>query len=75
MGYVTMLTPEEWILVLEAFKDVHKHCNVPKKHTETHIGRGWKLGTWLNRQRNAKKKGVLDKVVETKMTDLGVEGS
>jgi hypothetical protein len=37
------------------------------------MGHKWNLGTWLDNRRKDKKKVVLDKVMETKMTDLGVE--
>jgi hypothetical protein len=65
--------PEEWMRVLKAYKDKHGDCNVPQRHIETYMECEWKLGSWLDRQRNAKKKGDLDEVVETEMTDLGVK--
>jgi hypothetical protein len=37
------------------------------------MGHEWNLGTWLNTRRQDKKKGVLDKGVEIKLTDFGVE--
>jgi hypothetical protein len=33
----------------------------------------WKIGIWLMNRRNDKKNDVLDEVVETEMTNLGVE--
>jgi hypothetical protein len=37
------------------------------------MGHKWNIGAWLDNRCQGKKKGVLDKVVETKMTDLCVE--
>jgi len=57
--------------LLEKFKAEKGHCNVPRKHQED----GKTLGTWLDRQRQSKRKGTLDSYLEAKLQDLGVKFS
>ena len=54
--------------LLLKYKKRGGHCNVPKSHQED----GQNLGIWLSNQRQNKRKGVLDKDLEDRLTDIGV---
>jgi hypothetical protein len=72
VAWVMMLTPKQWIFLLKTFKDEHGNFDVPRKHIMEYMGRKKDLGFWLNKQRNAKKRGDLDEDVETEMRNLGL---
>merc|ERR1740124_90939 len=62
---------EKWEIhyrLLVKFKKRKRHSIVPS----THIEDGMNLGTWLNTQRQQKKKGKLDKSIVKQLEDLGV---
>jgi hypothetical protein len=54
--------------LLAVYKDREGRCDVPHLHQED----GPNLGNWLNTQRTNKRKGVLDKDLEDKLTNLDV---
>jgi len=54
--------------LLQQYKEKEGHCNVPKTHKED----GRNLGTWLNTQRQSKKKGKLEPGKELELDELGV---
>ena len=55
--------------LLVKFKEREGHCKVPRKHVEG----GENLGSWLNDQKKAHRKGKLDPVRYQKLDELGVE--
>ena len=60
---------EEKYLLLKQFKEREGHCNVPYSHKEDGIN----LGTWVNTQRQFKKKGKLDPERQQILADIGFE--
>mmetsp|Transcript_31213 Transcript_31213/g.91432 ORF Transcript_31213/g.91432 Transcript_31213/m.91432 type:complete len:208 (+) Transcript_31213:538-1161(+) len=59
----------EWnFSLLEQYKEREGHCNVLKSHEED----GTKLGSWLNGQRHAYKKGKLDESYRRRFDGVGV---
>ena len=55
--------------LLERFGRREGHCNVQQSHTE----KGASLGTWLTRQRQQKKKGVLLFDRQRRLDELGID--
>jgi len=71
VGIVWQLLSERWenyYRLLLKFQQREGHSNVPSKHKED----GTRLGTWLCRQAQKKKKGTLDGSREKKLVDVGV---
>jgi len=71
LGVVWDVLAQQWedkFLLLEKYKDREGDCNAPQEYKED----GENLGEWLNRQRQNKKKGVLDSDLEARLTSLGV---
>mmetsp|Transcript_26245 Transcript_26245/g.58328 ORF Transcript_26245/g.58328 Transcript_26245/m.58328 type:complete len:475 (-) Transcript_26245:330-1754(-) len=58
---------EKYILLLR-YKERKGHCNVPQHHQEG----GVQLGSWLQWQRQAKKRGVLESWCQRRLDELGV---
>jgi hypothetical protein len=56
------------VSLLERFKGREGHCNVPRVHTED----GMKLGSWLNTQRQHKKKGSLQLDRQRRLGEIGI---
>ena len=54
--------------LLENFKEMKGHCNVPAFHEED----GVKLGHWLSSQRASMKKGKLDEWCQHRLEELGM---
>ena len=59
---------EESFALLVEYRDREGHCDVPDRHEE----RGVRLGAWLNNQRAARRKGVLDAEKEGRLDKAGV---
>ena len=59
---------EDMYSLLLQYNEKAGHCDVPRSHQED----GQNLGIWLSNQRRKKRKGVLDKDLKDRMTDLGV---
>jgi len=60
---------EEGFQLLQAYHAENDHCSVPQRYTFD----GYLLGTWLNTQRKARKKGILLAEREKRLTELGFE--
>ena len=59
---------EENFALLVEYRDREGGCDVPRKHEE----RGVKLGPWLSKQRQARKKGTMDAERERRLEKAGV---
>merc|ERR1712194_580010 len=59
---------ENYFTLLVKYKDREGHCNVPDKHKED----GEKLGTWLDRQRQANRKDKLNADQIKRLDEIGV---
>ena len=63
--------------LLVLYKEENGHCNVPRSYKTTTITTNSNtttknLGTWLNTQRQAKTKGILDPIKEQKLNQIGI---
>eukprot|EP00547_Thalassionema_nitzschioides_P008666 CAMPEP_0194228792 /NCGR_PEP_ID=MMETSP0156-20130528/43555_1 /TAXON_ID=33649 /ORGANISM="Thalassionema nitzschioides, Strain L26-B" /LENGTH=450 /DNA_ID=CAMNT_0038961313 /DNA_START=65 /DNA_END=1418 /DNA_ORIENTATION=+ len=68
---VTAAYDEKWnnkFILLKQFQKREGHCKVPPNHIED----GKKLGSWLNNQRNSRKKGTLDILRISRLEEVGV---
>ncbi len=71
LGFVLDLLTANWeemFQALVAFKENQGHCGVPQGWSENP-----QLGTWVNRQRQAFRKGKLSEGQVARLEDLGVE--
>jgi len=71
LGVVWDALTEKWeknYRLLVRFRQREGHWGVPQKHIEG----GMKLGEWLDRQRQEKKKGRLNSSRERRLEELGV---
>ena len=70
-GVVWEVLKQQWEIysnLLVKYKDREGHCNVPDNHKED----GEKLGAWLGKQRQAKKKDKLNADQIKRLDEIGV---
>jgi uncharacterized membrane protein len=67
-----VVPPKQWermFTLLEKYKHSNNgDCNVPRNYKED----GLNLGTWLSKQRLAKKEGIIDPVEQMRLEKLGI---
>jgi len=71
IGVVWDVAATQWdtmFALFEQYKERTGHCRVRQSHTED----GKKLGTWLNSQRQARRKGILDPAKEKQLEEMGM---
>jgi ribosomal protein L7Ae-like RNA K-turn-binding protein len=67
--WMSSATWDKMCALLKQFKKREGHCNVPRSHTEDKAN----LGTWVNTQRQLKRKDELDPDKQMQLEDVGFE--